>query len=103
MDDTPKNRKWLKNAENWHQHNESIVQLRDPATKLFKNWFKICNSTATKEENSFREVGEGLFYIGDASAKPLQLLGYFSGRQIGPTSAWDRRNDFYRTHNDKVV
>lgn len=58
---------------------------------------------ATKKDNSSREVGEGLFYIGDTAAEHGQLLGYFSGRQIGPTSAWDKRNDFYNTHNDKVV
>ena len=101
MDDTPKNRKWFKDPDNWKQ-DESIVQLRDPTTKLFIVWFEIRSSTATKKDNSSREVGDGLFYIGDTPAKPWQIIGYFSGRQIGPTSAWDRRNDFYNTHNDKV-
>ena len=86
MEDNAKNRRWLKDTQNWHYRSPSVIQLRSPDTDEFIDWFQIRASKASPVAAA--DIGDGLFYIG-GSATQGQLIGYCSGRQIGPVSAWD--------------
>jgi hypothetical protein len=102
MEDLPKNRRWVKNPQNWRFRVPTIIQLRSINTNEFIDWFEIRKSTASPVTDGVaRAVGEGLFFIGGV-ASVGSLIGYFSGRQISPKSAWHPKNDFYLTHNDQV-